>query len=64
MKAKPDITIKYRKNTIPEQKDILKLYSDTGWHAYASHPEILMSGFNNSLMVYGAWAGDELAGLA
>jgi len=64
MKTKAAGNIKYTKSIVPERKEILRLYEDAGWHAYTSQPEILMNGFNNSLMVYAAWADDELVGLA
>jgi len=64
MKSNLDGNIRYTKNIMPERCDILNLYSDAGWHAYTSKPDVLMSGFEKSLAVYTAWMDNELAGLA
>lgn len=56
--------INFKTGIYPCKEEIMTLYSDAGWHAYTSNPDLLMRGIKNSLLVYTAWVDNELAGLA
>lgn len=45
------------------EDEILHLYDSVGWKAYTDHPEVLRKGFENSLLILGAYEGEELLGL-
>ena len=45
------------------EDEILHLYDSVGWKAYTDHPEVLRKGFGNSLLILGAYEGEELLGL-
>lgn len=44
--------------------EILALYEAVGWTNYTSRPESLRAGYEGSLAVWGAFAGDRLVGIA
>lgn len=56
-------SIIYKVNTIPQINDLLALYSDVGWTAYTSNPELLLTAYENSLKVISAWDGNQLTGI-
>lgn len=45
------------------QDEIMNLYSAVGWIAYTQDPDALRKGYENSLLVLGAYDGDKLAGI-
>ena len=45
------------------EKEILDLYTAVGWTAYTGDPEALRRGYENSLLVLGAYEGGKLAGV-
>lgn len=45
------------------EAEILPLYSSVGWTAYTDRPDLLRSGFENSLFTLGAYDGERLVGL-
>ncbi len=45
------------------EKEILDLYTAVGWTAYTGDPEALRRGYENSLLVLGAYEGGKLAGI-
>lgn len=45
------------------EEEILRLYGAVGWRAYTADPEALRRGFSSSLLVLGAYEGDELWGV-
>ena len=42
---------------------IVGLYSDAGWIAYTKDPASLKKGYENSLLILGAYDGDDLMGI-
>lgn len=46
-----------------KEDEILRLYASVGWTAYTDDPSALRSGFENSLLILGAYEGGELIGL-
>ncbi|SEW22459.1 Acetyltransferase (GNAT) domain-containing protein [Ruminococcaceae bacterium KH2T8] len=46
-----------------DQDEILALYGAVGWISYTQDPEALRKGYENSLLILGAYDGDELAGI-
>ncbi len=46
-----------------DENEILRLYNSVGWTAYTSSPEKLRKGFENSLLVFAAYDGNELQGI-
>ena len=45
------------------EAEILCLYASVGWTAYTEQPEALRKGFENSLLVLGAYENGQLAGI-
>ena len=45
------------------EKEILDLYTAVGWTAYTENPEALRRGYENSLLVLGAYEDDNLLGI-
>ena len=45
------------------EADILRLYESVGWTAYTDHPEVLRTGFENSMLILTAYEGDQLLGI-
>ena len=45
------------------EAEIFRLYTEVGWAAYTSNMEALGKGYKNSLLVLGAYDGDELLGI-
>ena len=45
------------------EDEILRLYTAVGWTAYTQDPESLRRGYEHSLLVLGAWEGEELLGI-
>ena len=45
------------------EAEILRLYASVGWTAYTEQPEALHKGFENSLLVLGAYENGQLAGI-
>lgn len=45
------------------EQEILSLYASVGWTAYTEHPDTLRRGFENSLLILGAYEGEQLAGI-
>lgn len=45
------------------EAEILRLYASVGWTAYTEQPEALRKGFENSLLVLGAYENGQLAGI-
>ena len=45
------------------ENEILSLYKSVGWINYTNNPEMLKNAYKNSLKIYGAYVGDELAGV-
>ena len=52
-----------RKYTHYNENEILELYSSVGWTAYTDHPDSLRRGFENTLMILGAYTENELLGI-
>lgn len=46
-----------------DASQILPLYQSVGWTAYTDSPEALEKGFQNSLLILGAYEGNSLLGL-
>lgn len=46
-----------------DETEILNLYKSVGWSNYYEKPEMLKSGFKNSLFALGAYDGDKLVGI-
>lgn len=44
-------------------EEIKSLYTAVGWKAYTDNMDALREGFNNSLLVLGAYEGGELEGI-
>lgn len=45
------------------EEEIVSLYSDAGWIAYTKDPASLKKGYENSLLILGAYDGDDLMGI-
>ncbi|MBR6443083.1 MAG: GNAT family N-acetyltransferase [Clostridia bacterium] len=45
------------------EEEILRLYTAAGWTAYTQDPSALRRGYEHSLLVLGAYEGDELLGI-
>lgn len=45
------------------EKEIVRLYTEVGWTAYTDNLLILRRGFENSLLVLGAFENNELIGI-
>lgn len=45
------------------EKEIVRLYTEVGWTAYTDNLSILHRGFENSLLVLGAFENNELTGI-
>ena len=45
------------------EKEIVRLYTEVGWTAYTDNLPILRRGFENSLLVLGAFENNELIGI-
>lgn len=45
------------------EEEILNLYASVGWTAYTDDPAALQNGFANSLLVLGAYEGNDLLGI-
>ena len=45
------------------EADILRLYESVGWTAYTENPEVLRTGFENSMLILTAYEGDQLLGI-
>ena len=52
-----------RKYAHYNENEILELYSSVGWTAYTDHPDSLRRGFENTLMILGAYMENELLGI-
>lgn len=52
-----------REYTEYNEKEIVRLYNEVGWKAYTDHLPILCRGFENSLLVLGAYENNELLGI-
>ena len=46
-----------------DEREIIGLYSAVGWKAYTDDPEALRKGYENSLLVLGAYEGEQLMGI-
>lgn len=46
-----------------KEDEILRLYASVGWTAYTDDPSALRRGFENPLLILGAYEGGELIGL-
>ena len=47
-----------------DEREIIGLYSAVGWKAYTDDPESLRKGYENSLLVLGAYEGEQLVGIS
>ena len=45
------------------EPEILSLYASVGWTAYTDHPEVLLKGFENSMLTLAAYEGNQLLGI-
>lgn len=52
-----------REYSVFEDDEITRLYSSVGWTAYTDNLTALRAGYNNSLLVLGAYEQDELLGI-
>lgn len=52
-----------REYTEYNEKEIVRLYTEVGWTAYTDNLSILRRGFENSLLVLGAFENNELIGI-
>lgn len=52
-----------REYSVFEDDEITRLYSSVGWTAYTDNLTALRAGFNNSLLVLGAYEQNELLGI-
>ena len=52
-----------REYTGYNEQEIIGLYSAVGWSAYTDDPEALRKGYENSLLVLGAYEGEKLMGI-
>ncbi|MDE6363791.1 MAG: GNAT family N-acetyltransferase [Lachnospiraceae bacterium] len=52
-----------REYTEYNEKEIARLYTEVGWTAYTDNLCILRRGFENSLLVLGAFENNELVGI-
>lgn len=52
-----------RKYAHYNENEILELYSSVGWTAYTDHPDSLRRGFENTLLILGAYTENELLGI-
>lgn len=52
-----------REYSVFKDVEITRLYSSVGWTAYTDNLTALRAGFNNSLLVLGAYEQDELLGI-
>lgn len=52
-----------REYSVFKDDEITRLYSSVGWTAYTDNLTTLRAGFNNSLLVLGAYEQDELLGI-
>lgn len=55
--------VEIREYTEYNEKEIVRLYTEVGWTAYTDNLSILHKGFENSLLVLGAYENNELAGI-
>lgn len=52
-----------REYTDYNEEEILRLYDAVGWSAYTENMPVLEQGFKHSLLILGAYEGDELIGI-
>lgn len=52
-----------REYTGYQEEEIIGLYSAVGWKAYTDNPEALRKGYQQSLLVLGAYEGNQLTGI-
>lgn len=52
-----------REYTTYREDEILNLYASVGWTAYTRDPAVLKAGFLNSMMILGAYEGNQLLGI-
>ena len=52
-----------REYKVYNEREIIGLYSVVGWKAYTDDPEALRKGYENSLLVLGAYEGEQLMGI-
>ncbi|MCR5528727.1 MAG: GNAT family N-acetyltransferase [Saccharofermentans sp.] len=45
------------------EDEIVSLYSDAGWIAYMKDTDSMKKGYENSLLILGAYDGDDLMGI-
>jgi len=55
--------IKFRTTKNIEKEKLLALYSDAGWSAYTSRPDLIKKAVGNSLYILTAWEGEKLIGM-
>ena len=58
------MAIEYYLSLVPEETQLVDLYSSVGWVAYVQDPDALLAGVQGSAAVATAWDGDTLVGLA
>ena len=62
--AHPNLHImEIREYSVYSEAEILNLYASVGWTAYTDCPEVLRRGFENSMLILGAYEKDQLLGL-
>ena len=52
-----------REYSLYHNEEIMNLYASVGWTAYTDHPDSLRRGFENSLLILGAYNGNTLIGI-
>ena len=52
-----------REYSLYHNEEIMNLYVSVGWTAYTDHPDSLRLGFENSLLLLGAYNGNTLIGI-
>ena len=57
------IVMEIREYTSYNEEEIVGLYSDAGWIAYTKDTDSLKNGYENSLLILGAYDGDDLMGI-
>lgn len=46
-----------------DKEEIIELYESVGWINYINKPEMLINGFENSLLILGAYINHKLVGI-
>lgn len=58
-----EMSVNIQEYTNYNETEILALYSSVGWSGYTNNPQLLRLGFENSLLILGAYEDNRLVGI-